>query len=195
MRSLGFAPKSWTPVYENNDAGIELSNTIIAGRERAERVDIRKHCSHRAVQNGYLRPVRVSAWSRTGISSKGLEAQPSVYTAARESNVDMDEISNILYLRATHKSPPACTSLQDSRPSLGLPATQTNRFFAGSGRVRRGGRSESARGESRWSRLVESRYELCTHASWRPRPDWGINLIPAHPSLRSQEPGKRIGAG
>jgi hypothetical protein len=41
LRSMGFAPKSWTPVYEDNNACIEWSNNIIGGRERAKHIDIR----------------------------------------------------------------------------------------------------------------------------------------------------------
>ena len=55
LRSMGFAPKSWTPVYEDNNACIEWSNNIIGGRERAKHIDIRKHFAHEAVQNGHLR--------------------------------------------------------------------------------------------------------------------------------------------
>ncbi len=32
---MGFAPKKWTPVYEDNNACIEWGNNIIGGRERA----------------------------------------------------------------------------------------------------------------------------------------------------------------
>jgi hypothetical protein len=34
LRSMGFAAKSWTPVYEDNTPYIEWSNNVIGGRER-----------------------------------------------------------------------------------------------------------------------------------------------------------------
>ncbi len=63
LRSMGFAPKSWTPVYEDTNACIEWSNNMIGGRERTKHIDIRKHLHHGA-QNGLLRVVRVSAARR-----------------------------------------------------------------------------------------------------------------------------------
>ena len=59
---MGFVPQSYTPVPEDNNAVnacIEWSNNVIGGRERAKHIDIRKHFAHEAIQNGYLRLVRV----------------------------------------------------------------------------------------------------------------------------------------
>jgi hypothetical protein len=74
---MGFAPKSWTPVYEDNYACIEWSKNIIGGRERAKRIDIRKRFAHEAVQKGHLRLVQVSALKQLAdICTKGLHLQP-----------------------------------------------------------------------------------------------------------------------
>jgi hypothetical protein len=74
---MGFAPKSWTPVYEDNSACIEWSNNIIGGRERAKHIDIRKHFAHQVVQNRHLLLVRVSTSKQlAGIFTKGLHAKP-----------------------------------------------------------------------------------------------------------------------
>jgi hypothetical protein len=59
LESMGFKQGSWTPVYEDNTACIEWSNRVIGGRERAKHIDIRKYCAHDAVQNGYLRLLKV----------------------------------------------------------------------------------------------------------------------------------------
>ncbi len=59
---MGFAPKTWTPIYEDNNACIEWgNNNIIGGRERAKHIDMRKHrdFAHEAIQKGHLRLVRV----------------------------------------------------------------------------------------------------------------------------------------
>ena len=58
---MGFVPQGYTPVYEDSNACIEWSNNIIGGRERAEHVNIRKHCAHGAIQNGHPRLVRVDS--------------------------------------------------------------------------------------------------------------------------------------
>ena len=76
---MGFAPKSWTPVYEDNNACIEWSNNIIGGRERGKHIDIRKHFAHEAVQNGHLRLIRVDTSESkqlADIFTKGLHPQP-----------------------------------------------------------------------------------------------------------------------
>ena len=57
---MGFKQGSWTPVYEDNTACIEWSNHVIGGRERAKHIDIRKYYAHDAVQNGYLRLLKVA---------------------------------------------------------------------------------------------------------------------------------------
>ncbi len=57
LKNMGFAPKKWTPVYEDNNACIEWGNNVIGGRERAKHNDIRKHFAHEAIQNGHLRLV------------------------------------------------------------------------------------------------------------------------------------------
>ncbi len=73
---MGFAPKSWTPVYEDNNACIEWSSNIIGGRERAKHIDIRKHIAHEAVQNGHLRLIRVNTSKQLAdIFTKGLHPQ------------------------------------------------------------------------------------------------------------------------
>ena len=74
---MGFAPKSWTPVYEDNNACIELSNNVIGGRERAKHIEIREHFAHEAVQNFHLRLIRVHTSKQlTDIFTKGLYSQP-----------------------------------------------------------------------------------------------------------------------
>ena len=73
LRSMGFAPKKWTPVYEDNNACIEWGNNIIGGRERAKHIDIRKHFAHEAIQNGHLRLVLVDTSEQLAdIFTKGL---------------------------------------------------------------------------------------------------------------------------
>ena len=59
LKQMGFAPQSWTPVYEDNNACIEWSNHVIGGRERAKHIDIRKHFAHEVIKHGHLRLVRV----------------------------------------------------------------------------------------------------------------------------------------
>ncbi len=77
LRNMGFAPKSWTPVYEDNNASIEWSNNIIGGREHAKHIDIRKHFAHETVQSGHLRLVRVSTSKQLAdIFTKGLHPKP-----------------------------------------------------------------------------------------------------------------------
>jgi hypothetical protein len=72
---MGFAPKQWTPVYEDNNARIEWGNNVIGGRERAKHIDIRKHFAHEAIQNGHLRLVRVDTSEQLAdIFTKGLHA-------------------------------------------------------------------------------------------------------------------------
>ncbi len=74
---MGFAPKSWTPVYEDNKACIEWRNSVIGGRERAKRIAIRKHFAHEAVQNGHLRLIRVDTSKQLADSfTQGLHPQP-----------------------------------------------------------------------------------------------------------------------
>ena len=59
LKQMGFAPQSWTPVYEDNNACIEWSNHVIGGRERAKHIDIRKHFAHEVIKHGHMRLVRV----------------------------------------------------------------------------------------------------------------------------------------
>ncbi len=67
LLNMGFVPKAWTP----------RSNNIIGGRERAKRIDIRKHFAHEAVQNGHVRLVRVSTSKQLAdIFTQGLHPQP-----------------------------------------------------------------------------------------------------------------------
>jgi hypothetical protein len=74
---MGFTPKSWAPVYKDNNTCIEWSNTIIQGRERAKHIDISKRFAHEAVQNGHLRLVWVSTSKQLAdIFTKGLHPQP-----------------------------------------------------------------------------------------------------------------------
>ena len=40
-------------------ACIEWSNHVIGGRERAKHIDLRKYYAHEAVQNGYLRLIKI----------------------------------------------------------------------------------------------------------------------------------------
>jgi hypothetical protein len=46
-------------VIEDNMAYIEWSNHVIGGRERAKHMDIRKHFSYEAVQNGHMRLFKI----------------------------------------------------------------------------------------------------------------------------------------
>ncbi len=85
LRSMGFAPESWIPVYEDNNACIEWSNNIIGGRERAKHIDIRKHFAHEPFQNGHLRLVRVSTSKQLAdIFTKELHALGSLRHSLRE---------------------------------------------------------------------------------------------------------------
>jgi hypothetical protein len=59
LRNMGFAPDTWTPVHEDNNACIEWGNNVIGGRERAKHIDIRKHFAHDAIRAGHLRLIRV----------------------------------------------------------------------------------------------------------------------------------------
>ncbi len=73
---MGFAPKKWTPVYEDNTTCIEWGNSVIGGRERAKHIDIRKHFAHEAIQNGHLRLGRVNTSEQLAdIFTKGLHHQ------------------------------------------------------------------------------------------------------------------------
>jgi hypothetical protein len=75
---MGFAPKSWIPVYEDNNACIEWSNNTIGGRrrERAKHIDIQKHFTHKEVQSGHLRLIRVETSKQLADFTKGLHPQP-----------------------------------------------------------------------------------------------------------------------
>ncbi len=54
-----------TPVYEDNTAGIEWGgNTVVGGRERAKRIDIRKPFAHEVIQTGHMQLLRVSTTSQ-----------------------------------------------------------------------------------------------------------------------------------
>jgi hypothetical protein len=77
FRNMGVTSKSWTLVYDDNNACIEWSNNIIGGRERAKHIDIRKKFSHKAVQNGHLRLILVNTSKQPAdIFTKGLHPQP-----------------------------------------------------------------------------------------------------------------------
>ena len=77
LREMGFAEKSWTPLYEDNTACIEWSNNVIGGRERAKHIDIRKHYAHEAIQNGHLRLIRVDTSEQLAdVFTKGLHPGP-----------------------------------------------------------------------------------------------------------------------
>ena len=77
---MGFAPKSPTPVYEDNTACIEWTNNVIGGRERAKHIDIRKHFAHEAVQLGHLRLIRVATTEQLAdVFTKSL--QPRLHAA------------------------------------------------------------------------------------------------------------------
>jgi hypothetical protein len=70
---LGFSQRSPTPVFEDNNACIEWGNNVIGGRERAKHIDIRKHFAHEAIQNGYMRLIRVpTSRQLADILTKGL---------------------------------------------------------------------------------------------------------------------------
>ena len=72
---LVFSQRTPTPVYEDNNACIEWVNNVIGGRERAKHINIRKHFAHEAVQNGYMRLIRVPTSKQLAdILTKGLHA-------------------------------------------------------------------------------------------------------------------------
>jgi hypothetical protein len=76
LRDMGFAPKSPTPVYEDNTACIEWTNNVIGGRERAKHIDIRKHFAHEAVQLGHLRLIRVATTEQLAdVFTKSLQSR------------------------------------------------------------------------------------------------------------------------
>ena len=59
LLNMGFPEEPYTPVYEDNTACIEWGNHAIGGRERAQRIDIRKHFAHEAIQSGAMRLLKV----------------------------------------------------------------------------------------------------------------------------------------
>jgi hypothetical protein len=59
--SMRFAQPSPTPLYEDTTACIvELGSNVIGGRERAKRIDIRKHFAHEVVQNSHMKLISVA---------------------------------------------------------------------------------------------------------------------------------------
>ena len=77
LGAMGFPQGSWTPVYEDNNACIEWCNNVIGGRERAKHIDLRKYYAHEAVQNGFLRLVRVdTADQLADVFTKSLHPRP-----------------------------------------------------------------------------------------------------------------------
>ncbi len=69
LHSMVFAPKSWTHVYEDNNACIEWTNNIIGGRERAKLIEIRKPEHFRVAQ-----AQSCSKWTPASGSGQHLEA-------------------------------------------------------------------------------------------------------------------------
>jgi len=59
LENMGFTERSWTPLYEDNNACIEWANNMIGGRERAKHIDLRKHFAHEKIQEGHIRMLRV----------------------------------------------------------------------------------------------------------------------------------------
>ncbi len=57
---VGFAPKSWTPVYQDKNACIEWSVDIIRGSNSAKHVDMPKHFVHEASPTGDTHLIQVS---------------------------------------------------------------------------------------------------------------------------------------
>ncbi len=72
LRNMGFAPESWTFVYEDNNACIERSNNIIRGRERAKHIDISK----------LMKPSRmdICVWFESAPPSKLQTSSPRDFT-------------------------------------------------------------------------------------------------------------------
>jgi hypothetical protein len=57
--NMGFPEDPHTPVYEDNTACIECGNHVISGRERANRINIRKHFAHEVMQDGAMKLIKV----------------------------------------------------------------------------------------------------------------------------------------
>ena len=77
LNDMGFHQGSWTPVYEDNTACIEWSNHVIGGRERAKHIDLRKYYAHEAVQNGYLRLIKIDTANQLAdVFTKSLHPRP-----------------------------------------------------------------------------------------------------------------------
>ena len=73
LKSMGFPQTGPTSVYEDNSACIEWGNNIIGGRERAKRIDIRKHFAHEAICNGYMKLSKdVTSLQLADIMTKGV---------------------------------------------------------------------------------------------------------------------------
>ena len=74
LRALGFPCNGPTSQFEDNIACIEWSNNVIGGRERAKRIDIRKHYAHEAIQLGHVKLVRVATADQLAdVLTKGLQ--------------------------------------------------------------------------------------------------------------------------
>jgi hypothetical protein len=59
LASMGFPEEPNTPVYKDNTAGIEWGNHLIGGRERAKRIDMRRHFAHDVIQNQEMRVIKI----------------------------------------------------------------------------------------------------------------------------------------
>jgi hypothetical protein len=50
---------NYTQVFEDTTVCIKWANHVMGGGERAEHIDISKHISNAAVQNGYMRLYKI----------------------------------------------------------------------------------------------------------------------------------------
>jgi hypothetical protein len=75
-----------TSVLEDKTAsGIEWSNRIMAGRERAKHMDMRKHFVHGALQNGHIRFIKIpTEFQRRGEASTFASSRAVVCLYVRE---------------------------------------------------------------------------------------------------------------
>ncbi len=76
LERMGFAQVSPTPVYEDTTVCIKWGDNVIGERERAKQINIRKHFTHKVIQNGEMLLVQVPTASQLAdIFTKGLHYQ------------------------------------------------------------------------------------------------------------------------
>jgi len=60
LANMQLRQSDYTPVFEDNTVCIEWANHVIGGRELAKHIDICKHFTHEAVQNGHMRLYKIA---------------------------------------------------------------------------------------------------------------------------------------